>query len=80
MVTQKISQWGNSLGIRLPQALIQEIGLSEGDLLSISLENNRIILSPTRPKYTLSELLQNIKPEQQHEEIEWELPVGEEIW
>ncbi|WP_013322315.1 AbrB/MazE/SpoVT family DNA-binding domain-containing protein [Gloeothece verrucosa] len=80
MVIQKLSQWGNSLGIRLPQAIIQEIGLNEGDLLRISLENNRIILSPARPKYTLSELLQNISADQQHEEIEWGDPQGDEIW
>ncbi len=80
MVTQKLSQWGNSLGIRLPQAIIQQIGLTEGDIISIELENNRIVLSPARQKYTLEALLQNVKPEQQHDEIEWGDAQGEEQW
>ena len=26
-----VGKWGNSLGVRLPQALVQEIGIAEGD-------------------------------------------------
>ncbi|NEP11659.1 MAG: AbrB/MazE/SpoVT family DNA-binding domain-containing protein [Symploca sp. SIO2C1] len=45
MITQKLSMWGNSLGVRLPQAIIQEVNLQEGALVSISTEDNKIILS-----------------------------------
>ncbi|BAY21941.1 transcriptional regulator/antitoxin, MazE [Calothrix sp. NIES-2100] len=80
MVTQKISTWGNSLGIRLPQIIIQQIGLKPGDLVAISTEGNKIILSPARPKYTLDELLKDITPDMQHDEVDWGEPVGEETW
>lgn len=80
MVTQKISIWGNSLGIRLPQTIIQQMGLKQGDLVAISTEGNKIILSPAKPKYTLDQLLQDITPDRQHDEVDWGQPAGEESW
>jgi antitoxin MazE len=80
MVTQKIAQWGNSLGVRLPQAIAQEIGLKAGTVITISTEGDKIVLSPAKPKYTLQELLKDVKPEQQHDEIDWGEPQGEEVW
>jgi antitoxin MazE len=80
MVTQKVSMWGNSLGIRLPQPIIQQMGLKQGDLVTISTEGNKIILSPAKPKYTLDELLQAATPDRQHDEVDWGEPVGEESW
>ncbi len=80
MITQKISMWGNSLGIRLPQAITQQVKLQEGELLNISIEDNKIILTPAKPKYTLEELLKNVTPEMQHDELDWGDTIGEEIW
>jgi len=80
MITQKIGMWGNSLGIRLPQAITQQVKLQEGELLNIVIEDNKIILTPAKPKYTLEELLKNATPEMQHNELDWGECVGEEIW
>jgi antitoxin MazE len=80
MVTQKIAQWGNSLGVRLPQAIAQQIGLKAGTVITISTEGDKIVLSPAKPKYTLQELLKDVKSEQQHDEIDWGEPQGEEVW
>lgn len=80
MITQKVSMWGNSLGIRLPQAITQQIKLQEGELLNISVENNKIVLTPAKPKYTLSELLKNASSQMQHDELDWGEAVGEEDW
>jgi antitoxin MazE len=80
MITQKVSLWGNSLGIRLPQTITQQMGLKQGDLVAISTEGNKIILSPARPKYTLDQLLQDVTPDMQHDEMDWGETVGEESW
>jgi len=80
MVTQKVSMWGNSLGIRLPQAIALQMGLKEGALVSLSTDGDKIILSPTRPKYTLDELLKGVSSNMQHDELNWGEPVGEESW
>ena len=41
-----VSRWGNSLGVRLPRALVKELGLEPGDELEvISASPARIILA-----------------------------------
>lgn len=80
MKIQKITKWGNSLGIRLPYSIIQQLGWQEGVKLSLSLESDRLILSQTKPKYDLEDLLKNSNPDQQHEEIDWGELEGEENW
>jgi antitoxin MazE len=34
-VTMLVSKWGNSLAVRLPKALVDELGLKEGDELNV---------------------------------------------
>ena len=80
MIIQKVCMWGNSLGVRLPQAITKQIKLEEGELINISVQDNKIILSPTKPKYNLEELLSNANPETQHDELDWGESVGEETW
>ena len=31
----RVSRWGNSLAVRLPKALVDELGLKEGDELNV---------------------------------------------
>jgi antitoxin MazE len=33
--TMQVSKWGNSLAVRLPKALVEELGLKEGDQLNV---------------------------------------------
>ena len=79
-IKQKISTWGNSLGIRLPQVLIGQTNLQEGDEVVVTVDNGKIVLTPTKPSYTLEELLAGATADRQHEEIDWGESVGEEIW
>jgi len=71
MNTQRVSAWGNSLGIRLPQAIAQQVGFVEGVSISLSVEGDNVVVSPTKPKYTLDELLKDAEPDRQHSEIDW---------
>ncbi len=34
-VQMQVSKWGNSLELRLPKALVEELGLNEGDELNV---------------------------------------------
>jgi antitoxin MazE len=34
-MTMQVSKWGNSLAVRLPKALVDELGLKEGDELNV---------------------------------------------
>lgn len=80
MTIRKISTWGNSLGIRLPQAFMEELGLTEGAIVNVAVDNNKIILSPIKEAYSLEELLKNVTPDMQHDEIDWGEAVGDEMW
>ena len=41
-----ISRWGNSLGVRLPRALVKDLGLKAGDELEVvSASEARIVLA-----------------------------------
>jgi antitoxin MazE len=41
---------GNSKGIRLPVVILNELNLNENDKVTVSLENNMIILKPYKPR------------------------------
>lgn len=79
-IHQKVSSWGNSLGVRLPRVIAQQAGLTEGTSIFISIEGNKVVLTPTRPKYKLEDLLKDVTPDMQHDELDWGQPVGEEVW
>ena len=77
-IPQKVSAWGNSLGIRLPRMIAQQVGFTEGTSVFVSVEGEKIIVSPARPKYKLEDLLKEATPDRQHDELDWGDPVGEE--
>ena len=37
----RVSRWGNSLGVRLPRALVDELGLQPGDELDVVAATSR---------------------------------------
>jgi antitoxin MazE len=76
-----VSKWGNSLAVRIPQAIAKQARLSEGDCLKLALNRDgSIVLRPTRPKYELSELVSRITPKNRHRETDWGQAQGEESW
>ena len=44
----QVSKWGNSLAVRLPKALVEELGLKEGDELSVVAARNGAIEVETK--------------------------------
>jgi antitoxin MazE len=78
----KISQWGNSLAIRLPQALVSELAIARGAEVELHIENDgfRVTLPSVPRKFTLEELLAGVTPENIHHEVDWGKPQGKEAW
>ena len=52
-----IRKWGNSAGALLPMALLKKIGLDIGDTLDIEVRGKEIVMTISKPDYTLAELL-----------------------
>lgn len=44
----QVSKWGNSLAVRLPKALVDELGLKEGDELNVVAAGSGAIEVETR--------------------------------
>jgi antitoxin MazE len=44
----QVSKWGNSLAVRLPKALVDQLGLKEGDELNVVSAKNGAITIETR--------------------------------
>lgn len=79
MKTQ-IGKWGNSLAIRIPKYITEELALTATDEIDCRLENGKIVIELLRKEddYTLEELL--AMPLEKEGEVDWGQPEGEEIW
>ena len=74
-----IQKWGNSLGIRIPKVIAEDLMLENGSEVELIEESNKIIIQPqSKPK--LGDLLQKISDDNLHDEVEIEGPNGKEIW
>lgn len=76
-----IRKWGNSLALRIPQNLADEIGLSEGNKVELVKRGKGLSVQPiVEEELTLDILLSKITPQNKHSIIDWGKPVGKEIW
>lgn len=75
----KIQKWGNSLAVRIPSAFAREIGLYPNTQVELILEDNRLVIVPSR-KRRLEKLLNRITPDNVHREVDWGKESGEEEW
>ncbi len=77
----RLWKWGNSLAIRIPQAIVKEARLAEGDWLSLDLAGDGSIVLRSRDReYSLAQLVAGIKPHNRHRETDWGARQGEESW
>ncbi len=76
-----VKKWGNSLAVRIPTAVAQDLGLSENSSVRIISDGAVATIKPERPKkVTLNELVNSITPQNRHNAVDWGKPVGKEIW
>jgi hypothetical protein len=43
--TAVISKWGNAQGLRLPKVFCRQLGISVGDKVSLSIEDDKLVIS-----------------------------------
>ena len=76
-----LHKWGNSVGLRLPKPLLDQLGLKEGAQVDEKVEGDRLVIEPARRRrYTMAELLEGITPDHRPAEVDWGPPVGREVW
>ncbi len=76
----RVQRWGNSLGIRIPKAVAEEVGLRPDVSVDIAWTGRVITLTPVFEAPSLDDLLAGITPDNLHGEFETGPPVGNEQW
>jgi antitoxin MazE len=80
-MTAVVAKWGNSLAIRIPRMVAEQVDVTEGTEITFTVSGNSIVITPKkRKKYTLDELLEGMTPEKFHPEFETGNAVGNEDW
>jgi len=78
-VQTKVQKWGNSLGVRIPRGLAEEVGLGAGTEVSLTSKDGELVLRPSVPnRLRLTDLLAGVTPENIHESVETGDAVGAE--
>ena len=72
--------WGNSLALRIPKDLAEEIGAKDGRPATIEVRDGKLVIEVIKPKkkrLTIEELCKGLGPQ---EETDWGPLRGNEYW
>jgi len=75
----RVQKWGNSLGVRIPRGLADEVGLGAGTEVSLTAKDGELVLRPSLPsRLRLADLVAGITPENIHASVDKGDAVGTE--
>lgn len=74
-----IRKIGQANGVIIPKMYLDSLGMKEGSTVDIRMIGEQIIIESTRHKYNLEDMLAEMKPDNQHPEIDFGPDAGEEI-
>jgi antitoxin MazE len=76
----RVQKWGNSLGVRIPRSLAEQIGLGAGTEVSLSAKNGELVVKPALPaRLSLDELLTGVTADNLHSSVDTGEPIGVEL-
>lgn len=77
----RVQKWGNSLALRIPKHLADEVGLKDNSPVELSLRDNELVIAPViKASFTLVDLLAQITDANLHHEVDTGPAVGGEVW
>ena len=83
MTRVAVSKWGNSTAIRLPKAVAEELGLKQGEVVEMTVQNGKAVIQ--KPMQLLAPTLEEIVAEierlgweNEPETVDWGPDVGSE--
>jgi len=80
MVT-RVKKWGNSLALRIPKPLAQEVGLTDDSPVHVVVRGGKLEIEPAvEAAPSLEDLLAGVSKMNLHSEVDWGSPVGKETW
>jgi antitoxin MazE len=76
-----VKQWGNSAAVRIPALVMHAARLDLGEVVDVHEEVGRIVIEPVRQEsFDLDKLLKGITSKNQHEAVDFDPAVGNEVW
>ena len=81
-MSSTMQKWGNSLGIRVPKAIAEQVNLKTGTEVDFDTTGGVLTIRPKtrkRKRPRLADLLKQMKPSHRHGEWDKSNPVGREI-
>lgn len=77
----QVQKWGNSLALRIPKPFAEDVGVSEGTVVDVSVSKGRLVAAPLTPRHArLNELLRRVTKQNLHGETATGPAVGREAW
>jgi len=76
-----LHRWGNSVGLRVPKPMLEQLGLAEGSQVEVKVEAGRLVIEPARrARLTMAELLEGFSGDDRPGEVDWGPAAGREVW
>jgi antitoxin MazE len=78
----KVSQWGHSLGFRIPRGVADSLNIQAGDILELSPAEEGVLIKKTSAgkRYCLADILDSFAAASERPEVDFGPAQGEEIW
>jgi len=77
----KIQKWGNSLALRIPKPVAEELGMAQDSLVDLTMTKKALVVTPAvEATLCLADLLKRVTPENLHGEEDFGSPAGRELW
>ncbi len=77
----RVGKWGDSLALRIPETVAQEVHLEEDALVEVSVIDSKLTVGPIGVEHpTLEQLLAGITKQNLHGEVDTGAAVSHEAW
>ena len=77
----KLQKWGNSDGIRIPNAILKALNLKTNDKVELIQEDDKIIITKSKNnRISLEERFKKYHGKNLAKDFKWDEPRGNEIW
>ena len=77
-ISMRVGNWGSSLAVRIPKAIADQWGVSEGSAIEMASLGDQVVLR--KQSYNLADLLSKVTAENLHDEQEVGESLGREQW
>ena len=74
-------KWGNSLGLRIPKNFAEEVRVTEGTFVDLTMKDGNLLIRVVKqPEISLDALLAGVTDANLHSEVDTGDAVGDELW